>query len=109
MSQAGRQPPMATMCFLGAPAPPSWNWCPSRLPSTAAAIPLTVPAYGASIMINDQLTAVLEHTVIGTVQLLADHGYPQFAAVILIAGVAIPIFVLAALPQIEARLSRPSR
>lgn len=79
------------------------------LGAVAAAIPLTVPAYGASIMINDQLTAVLEHTVIGTVQLLADHGYPQFAAVILIAGVAIPVFVLAAMIWLLARVRFPRR
>ena len=46
-------------------------------------------------MVNDQLTAVLEHTVFGTVQLLADHGYWQFGVVVLIAGVAIPIVELA--------------
>lgn len=79
------------------------------LGAIAAAIPLTLPAYGASIMINDQLTAVLEHTVIGTVQLMADHGYPQFAAVVLIAGVAIPIFVLAAMVWLLVRVRFPQR
>ncbi|HET8773158.1 MAG TPA: paraquat-inducible protein A [Thermoanaerobaculia bacterium] len=79
------------------------------LGAVAAAIPLTIPAYGASIMINNQLAAVLEHTVIGTVQLIADHGYPQFAAVVLIAGVAIPVFVLAAMVWLLARVRFPRR
>ena len=79
------------------------------LGAVAAAIPLTLPAYGASVMINDQLTAVLEHTVIGTVQLLADHGYPQFAAVILIAGVAIPIVVLVCLIWLLVRVRFPRK
>lgn len=79
------------------------------LGAVAAALPLTIPAYGASVMINDQLTAVLEHTVIGTVQLLADHGYPQFAAVVLIAGVAIPTVVLAGMIWLLARVRFPNR
>ncbi len=73
----------------------------------AAAIPLTLPAYGASVMINTQLTAVLEHTVIGTVQLLADYGYPQMSAVVLIAGVAIPITVLAGMVWLLVRVRFP--
>ncbi len=79
------------------------------LGAIAAAIPLTIPAYGASIMINNQLAAVLEHTVIGTVQLIADHGYPQIAAVVLIAGVVIPVFVLAAMIWLLARVRFPRR
>jgi paraquat-inducible protein A len=79
------------------------------LGAVAAAIPLTIPAYGASVMINDQLTAVLEHTVIGTVQLFADHGYPQFAAVVLIAGVAIPLFTLAAMVWLLVRVRFPRK
>lgn len=79
------------------------------LGAIAAALPLTIPAYGASVMINDQLTAVLEHTVIGTVQLLADHGYPQFAAVILIAGVAVPIVTLAVMVWLLARVRFPRK
>ena len=77
--------------------------------AVAAAIPLCLPAYAASVMINDQLTAVLEHTVIGTVQLLSDHGYWQFAVVVLIAGVAIPLTVLAGLIWLLARVRFPSR
>jgi paraquat-inducible protein A len=79
------------------------------LGAVAAAIPLCIPAYAASIMINDQLTAVLEHTVVGTVQLLADHGAWQFAVVVLVAGVAIPVTVLAGLIWLLARVRFPSR
>jgi paraquat-inducible protein A len=79
------------------------------LGAVAAAIPLTIPAYGASVMVNDQLTAVLEHTVIGTVQLLADHGYPQFGVVILVAGVAIPVVVLTCLIWLLVRVRFPRR
>ncbi|HEX6099915.1 MAG TPA: paraquat-inducible protein A [Thermoanaerobaculia bacterium] len=79
------------------------------LGAVAAALPLTVPAYGASVMINDQLTAVLEHTVIGTVQLMADYGYPQFAVVVLIAGVAIPVFVLASMIWLLVRVRFPRK
>jgi paraquat-inducible protein A len=67
------------------------------LGAVAAAVPLCIPAYGASIMINDQLTGVLEHTVIGTVQLLADHGAWHFGVIVLVAGVGIPIVTLLAL------------
>ncbi len=77
--------------------------------AVAAAIPLLIPAYAAAIMVNDQLTAVLEHTVIGTVQLLADRGYWQFAVVVLVAGVAIPIAELAGLIWLLARVYWPKR
>jgi len=79
------------------------------LGAVAAAIPLTLPAYGAAVMINDQLTAVLEHTVIGTVQLLADYGYPQMAVVVLVAGVAIPITVLIGMIWLLARVRFPNK
>jgi paraquat-inducible protein A len=77
--------------------------------AVAAAIPLCIPAYAAAIMVNDQLTAVLEHTVIGTVQLLADRGYWQFAVVVLVAGVVIPIGELIALIWLLARVHWPRR
>ena len=79
------------------------------LGAVAASIPLMIPAYGASVMINDQLTAVIEHTVIGTVQLLADHGYPQFAAVILIAGVAVPFVIVAGMIWLLVRVRYPRK
>jgi paraquat-inducible protein A len=77
--------------------------------AVAAALPLTIPAYAAAIMVNDQLTGVLEHTVIGTVQLLADRGYWQIGVVVLIAGVAIPITVLAGLIWLLARVRYPDK
>jgi paraquat-inducible protein A len=77
--------------------------------AVAAALPLTLPAYGAAIMVNDQLTGVLEHTVIGTVQLLADRGYWQIGVIVLIAGVVIPITVLAGLIWLLARVRFPNK
>jgi paraquat-inducible protein A len=77
--------------------------------AVAAAFPLCIPAYAAAIMVNDQLTAVLEHTVIGTVQLLADRGYWQFAVVVLVAGVVIPIGELIGLIWLLARVRWPRR
>lgn len=79
------------------------------LGAVAAAIPLCLPAYSFSVMVNDQLTAVLEHTIIGTVQLLADHGYWQFGVVVLIAGVVIPIVVLIGMIWLLLRVRFPSR
>lgn len=79
------------------------------LGALAAAIPLALPAYGAAIMVNDQLTGVLEHTVIGTVQLLADHGYPQIGVVILMAGFVIPVVELVGLIWLLARVRFPNR
>lgn len=77
--------------------------------AVAAAIPLLLPAYSFSVMVNDQLTAVLEHTVVGTIQLLADHGYWQFGIVILVAGIAIPVFELVCLMWLLARVRFPAK
>lgn len=77
------------------------------LGALAAAVPLALPAYGAAIMINDQLTGVLEHTVIGTIQLLADHGYWQIGVIILLAGLAVPAVELAGLSWLLARVRYP--
>lgn len=79
------------------------------LAAVAAALPLTIPAYAASVMINDQLTGVLEHTVVGTVQMLADRGYWQLGVVILVAGVAIPIVVLAGMIWLLLRVQFPKK
>jgi paraquat-inducible protein A len=46
--------------------------------------------------------------VIGTVQLLSDYGYWQFAVVVLVAGIAIPITVLAGMIWLVARVRFPS-
>jgi len=77
--------------------------------AVAAAIPLCLPAYGASIMVNDQLTGVLEHTVTGTIQLLADRGYWQIGVVVLIAAVGIPVIELVGLIWLLARVRFPNR
>jgi paraquat-inducible protein A len=87
---------------------PAYRFVPA-LGALAAAIPLCIPAYAASVMVNDQLTGVLEHTVIGTVQLLADRGYWQFGVIVLLAGVAIPIAELAGLLWLFTRIRFPTR
>lgn len=79
------------------------------LAAVAGAIPLCIPAYGASVMINDQLTGVLEHTVIGTVQLLADRGYWQFGVIVLFAGVVIPAIEIAGMSWLLARVRFPKK
>lgn len=112
------------VCELAVPTRRSGDNCPrcgSRLDraiaprffpavaAVAAAIPLLIPAYDASIIVNDQLTAVLEHTVIGTVQLLADRGYWQIAVIVLVAGVFVPTIELIGLIWLLARVHWPSR
>jgi paraquat-inducible protein A len=79
------------------------------LAAVAAAIPLAVPAYSAAIMVNDQVTGVLEHTVLGTVQLLADRGYWQFGVVILFTGVVIPLVEVIGLLWLLARVRFPEK
>jgi paraquat-inducible protein A len=79
------------------------------LGAVAAAIPLCIPAYAAAVMVNDNITGVIEHTVVGTVQLLADRGYWQFGVIVLIAGVVIPVVELACLIWLLARVRYPSR
>lgn len=79
------------------------------LGAVAAAIPLCIPAYSASIMINDQLTGVLEQTVLGTVQMLADRGYWQIGVVVLLAGVVIPIVEVIGMLWLLARVRFPRR
>lgn len=75
----------------------------------AAAIPLCLPASSAAVMVNDQLTGVLEHTVLGTVQMLAERGYWQIAVVLLLAGVAIPVAELLGMVWLLARVRFPER
>lgn len=79
------------------------------LGAVAAAIPLCLPAYAAAVMVNDQLTGVLEHTVIGTIQLLADRGYWQFGVVILLAGIVVPVVELIGILWLLGRVRFPSR
>ena len=113
-----------SVCELVVPAGHSGHPCPRcngtldrdvarrfapALAAVAAAIPLTLPAYSFSVMVNDQLTAVLEHTIVGTVQLMADYGYWQFGVVVLIAGIAIPIAELIGLTWLLLRVRFPNR
>lgn len=79
------------------------------LAAVAASIPLCLPAYSFAIMVNDQLTAVLEHTIIGTVQLMADYGYWQFGVIVLLAGVVVPIVVLVGMIWLLLRVRFPNR
>jgi paraquat-inducible protein A len=85
-----------------------WRFFPAAT-AVAAAIPLCIPAYSAAIMVNDQLTGVLEHTVLGTVQMLADRGYWQFGVIVLIAGVVIPFAEITGMIWLLVRVRIPSR
>lgn len=77
--------------------------------AVAAAIPLSIPAYAASVMVNDQLMAVVEHTIIGTVQLLADRGAWHYGVVVLVAGVVIPLVELFGLVWLLTRVHFPAK
>jgi paraquat-inducible protein A len=79
------------------------------LGAIAAAFPLCLPAYAYSVIVNDRITGVVEHTVMGTVQLLSDYGYPQMAVVLLVAGVGIPIVELLGMTWLLATVRFPSR
>jgi paraquat-inducible protein A len=75
--------------------------------AVAAAIPLCIPAFSAAIMVNDNITGVIEHTILGTVQYLADRGYWQYGVVVLIAGIFIPAIELLGLVWLLARVRFP--
>lgn len=75
--------------------------------AVAAVIPLCIPAFSAAIMVNDNITGVIEHTVLGTVQFLADRGYWQYGVIVLIAGVAVPAAELLGLLWLLARVRFP--
>jgi paraquat-inducible protein A len=83
------------------------RWIPA-VAAIGAAVPLCFPAYAGSIMVNQQLTAFLEHTVFGTVQMLADRGYWQFGVVVLVAGVAIPVVELIGMMWLLGRVRFPN-
>lgn len=77
--------------------------------AVAASIPLLLPAFSFSVMVNDQLSGVIEHTVIGTVQMLADRGYWQFGVIVLLAGVVIPVVELSGLVWLIVRTKFPEK
>lgn len=74
-----------------------------------AAVLLYFPALSFAVIVNEQLTGIVEHTVIGTVQLLADYGYWQIGVILLLAGFVIPIGSLFAMGWLLARVAIPSR
>jgi paraquat-inducible protein A len=76
--------------------------------AVAAALPLCVPAFSAAILVNDSITGVLENTILGTVQYLADRGYWEYGVVVLIAGVVIPVVELLGLIWLLARVRIPT-
>jgi len=87
------------------------NLAPRFVPAAAAvaaAIPLCIPAYSAAIIVNSSLTGVLENSVVGTVQFLADRGYWQYGSIILLAGVGIPAVELLGLIWLLLRVGFPS-
>ncbi|HEX3069875.1 MAG TPA: paraquat-inducible protein A [Thermoanaerobaculia bacterium] len=77
--------------------------------AVAAAIPLLLPAYSFSFIVNDRITGMWEHTVVGTVQLLADYGYWQFGVILLIAGVLVPFLELAGMIWLLVTVRFPTR
>lgn len=85
------------------------RWFVPSLVAVAAAVPLVWPAYEYAVMVNDRLTGVWEHTIVGTVQLLADQGFWLLGLVVLVAGVAVPAVELAGLSWLLARVRFPTR
>lgn len=77
--------------------------------AVAAAFPLCIPAYAAAVMVNSSLIGVIEHTVWGTAQLLADRGYWQFGVVVLVAGIFIPAVELLGLTWLFASVRFPTK
>ena len=75
----------------------------------AAALPLTLPAYLYAVMVNDRLTGVWEHTILGTVRLIAEGGYWPLALVLLVAGVVVPMLELVGFSWLLARVRFPER
>lgn len=80
----------------------------TALTAVAAALPLCIPSFSTAVMVNNQLTGTLEHTVLGTIQLIADYGMWTAALVLFLAGVTVPLFELAALSWLLLRVRFPS-
>ncbi len=75
----------------------------------AAAIPLAFPAYLYAVLVNDRLTGMWEHTVIGTVRLIAEHGFWPLALVLLVAGLVVPLVELVGFTWLLLRVRFPER
>jgi paraquat-inducible protein A len=76
--------------------------------AVAACIPLFPPAYSFAVMVNDRITGVWEHTILGTVQMLADYGQWEFGLVVLDTGVLMPLIVLVMFLWLLLRVPFPS-
>jgi paraquat-inducible protein A len=71
------------------------------------AVPLTVPSYAYAVMVNDRLTGLWEHTVLGTVDLIAERGHPGLALVLLVAGLVVPVVEIVGLGWLLFRVWQP--
>ena len=76
--------------------------------AVAACIPLFPPSYSFAVMVNDRITGVWEHTILGTVQMLADYGQWEFGLVVLVTGVLMPLIVLVMFLWLLLRVPFPS-
>jgi paraquat-inducible protein A len=85
----------------------AWRFAPAAAVVGAAAL-LYFPALSFAMIVNEQLTGIVEHTVIGTVQLLADYGYWQIGVVLLLAGFVVPVAGIIGLMWMLARVLMPS-
>jgi paraquat-inducible protein A len=85
-----------------------WRFAPAAV-ALVVAVPLAVPAYFYAVMVNDRLTGLWEHTVVGTVRLIAEGGYWPLALVLLVAGLVVPVVELAGFAWLLARVRFPER
>lgn len=75
----------------------------------AAALPLLIPSFSFAVIVNNRITGVWEHTIFGTIQLLADAGYWQFGIILLVAGVVVPLVAIFAMIWLLARVRYPDK
>lgn len=85
------------------------RWLVPSTVAVAAAVPLAWPAYEYAVMVNDRLTGLWEHTILGTVELLTERGFWVLGLVILFAGVVVPVVEIAGFAWLLARVRFPSR
>lgn len=74
-----------------------------------AAMPLYPAAFSFAVIVNDRLTGIWEHTIVGTIQLLADYGHWQLGIILLLAGIVVPLYALVAMVWLLLRVRFPSR
>jgi paraquat-inducible protein A len=75
----------------------------------AAAFVLILPAFTFVVMVNERVTGLWEHTILGTVRLLADYGQWHLGGIVLLTGGAIPLAVLFAMVWLLASVRFPRR